>query len=97
MYTLANWLMAHLVGVIAAWWLIAPSPTVNAVAAVTLGLTLLWMRFVWVRRARRLASDYEDLTPNLITHGGVGSDSRWDRRSRRQDEIYGAETRGGHP
>lgn len=98
MYTLANWLMAHLAGVVTAWWLIAPNtPTLNVVAAVTLVLTILWMRFVWVRRARRLASEYEDLTPNLITHGGVGSESRWDRRSRRQDEVYGAETRGGHP
>ena len=98
MYTLANWLMAHLVGVVTAWWLIAPNTlALNVVAAVMLVLTILWMRFVWACRARRLASDYEDLTPNLITHGGVGAESRWDRRSRRQDEVYGAETRGGHP
>jgi len=98
MYTLANWLMAHLAGVVTAWWLIAPNSLAgNVVAGVMLVLTILWMRFVWVRRARRLASEYEDLTPNLITHGGVGADSRWDRRSRRQDEVYGAETRGCHP
>jgi hypothetical protein len=95
MYTLANWLMAHLAGVVTAWWLIAPNTTtINVVAGVTLVLTVLWMRFVWVRRARRLASEWEDLTPNLITHG---PECRWDRRSRRHDEVYGAETRGGHP
>ena len=68
--------------------------SINVVAGVTLVLTILWMRFVWVRRARRLASEYEDLTPNLITHG---PECRWDRRSRRHDEVYGAETRGCHP
>jgi len=95
-YTLANVMAAHVVGVAAAWWLIAPNSTlVNVVALAALALSLVWFRFVVVRRARRLASPYEDLTPNLITHGGFGP-ARWDRRSRRQDEPRGAETRAGN-
>jgi hypothetical protein len=95
-YTLANAVAAHIAGGVFAWWLLAPNtPVLNAIAAVALALTVIWMRLVWVRRARRLASDFEDLTPNLITHGGFGF-ARWDRRSRRQDEVMGAETRAGH-
>jgi hypothetical protein len=95
-YVLANVVAAHLVGVVAVWWLYSPSrPLVNIVAAVTAVLTVLWIRLVVVRRARRLASEFENLTPNLITHGPpLGC--RWDRRSRRQDEILGAETRAGN-
>ena len=96
LYTLANVVMAHAVGVAAAWWLIAPNtPLTNILAAAALALTLAWWRLVVVARARRLASDHEDLTPNLITHGGFGP-ARWDRRSRRQDESLGAETRAGN-
>ncbi len=96
MYVLANVVAAHAVGVVAVWWLYSPSNTVvNVVAATTLVLTVLWIRLVVMRRARRLASDFEDLTPNLITHGPpLGC--RWDRRSRRQDEVLGAETRAGN-
>jgi len=84
------------VGAAAVWWLFSPNTLlVNVVATLLLALTVLWMRLVVARRARRLASDFEDLTPNLITHGGFGP-PRWDRRSRRQDEILGAETRGGN-
>lgn len=96
MYTLANVLAAHAIGVVAAWWLISPNTKlVNAVASAVLAATVLWIRLVVARRARRLASDFEDLTPNLITHGGFGG-TRWDRFSRRQDEPLGAETRAGH-
>ncbi len=96
MYTLANVVAAHLAGVAVAWWLISPNTVlVNTLATAALALTIVWMRFVVTRRARRLASDFEDLTPNLITHGGLGS-ARWDRRSRRQDEPGGAETRAGN-
>ena len=96
MYTLANWAAAHAVGVVAAWWLIRPNTVATNVAATTaLVLTIFWMRFVVARRARRLASDFEDLTPHLITHAGFGW-ARWDRRSRRQDEPGGAETRAGN-
>ena len=96
MYTLANALAANLVGVAAAWWLLSPKtvPT-NVAGAVLLVLAVAWMRFVVARHARRVASDFEDLTPHLITHGGFGS-PRWDRRSRRQDEPGGAETRAGN-
>jgi cation transporter-like permease len=83
-YTLANVLAAHAVGVAAVWWLFSPNTVlVNVVATLLLALTVLWMRLVVARRDRRLASDFEDLTPNLITHGGMGP-ARWDRRSRRQ-------------
>lgn len=96
MYTLTNYVAAHLVGVAAAWWLISPNTRLtNAVAIVALALTIVWMWLVVARRARRLASDFEDLTPNLITHAGFGW-ARWDRRSRRQDEPGGAETRAGN-
>jgi len=95
MHTLANVVFVHLVAAVAAWWLISPNTAIgNAVAAATLLLTVAWMRLVWQRRARRLASDFEDLTPNLTTHGPFGG-SRWDRRSRKQDEPLGAETRSG--
>ena len=96
MYTLANVVAAHAAGVAVAWWLISPNTVlVNIVTAVALALTIVWIRFVVARRARRLASDFEDLTPNLITHGGFGP-ARWDRRSRRQDELGGSETRAGN-
>jgi hypothetical protein len=95
-YTLANVVAAHAAGVMVAWWLISPNTVlVNAVATSVLVLTVVWMRFVVSRRARRLASDFEDLTPSLITHGGFGP-ARWDRRSRRQDEPGGIETRAGN-
>jgi hypothetical protein len=95
LYTFANVVMAHLVGVIAAWWLFRPDTlSANITAGTTLVLTVLWIRCVVVKRARRLASDFEDITPNLITHGGFGP-ARWDRRSRREDEVRGAETRAG--
>gem|GEM_PF-1561990 len=97
MYTLANVVAAHIAGVALAWWLISPnSPLVNAVTAAVLILTAAWIRLVVARRNRKLASDYENLTPHLITHGGVWGEARWDRRSRRQDEPGGAETRAGN-
>jgi hypothetical protein len=87
---------AHAAGVAVAWWLISPNTIfVNIVTTAALVLTIVWIRFVVARRARRLASDFEDLTPNLITHGGFGP-ARWDRRSRRQDELGGSETRAGN-
>ena len=96
MYTLANVVAAHAAGVAVAWWLISPNTAlVNVVATAALVPTVLWIRFVVARRARRIASDFEDLTPNLITHGGFGP-ARWDRFSRRQDEAGGGETRAGN-
>jgi hypothetical protein len=96
MYTLANAVAANAVGVAAAWWLLSPKTVLaNAAGAVLLALVVAWMRLVVARHARRVASDFEDLTPHLITHGGFG-DPRWDRRSRRQDEPGGAETRAGN-
>jgi hypothetical protein len=96
MYVLANVVAIHAAGAVAVWWLYSPSrPLVNIVGGVTAALTVLWVRLVVVRRARRLASEFENLTPNLITHGPPGG-CRWDRRSRRQDEILGAETRAGN-
>ncbi|MFH1330976.1 MAG: hypothetical protein ABIJ48_10050 [Actinomycetota bacterium] len=80
---------AHAAGFAVARWLIGSNPVLeNVVATAALVLTVVWIRFVVAPRARRLASNFEDLTPNLITHGGFGP-ARRDRRSRRQDEPGG--------
>jgi hypothetical protein len=95
-YTLANVIAVHIAGGAVAYWLLVPnSPVVNAVTAGLLALTVAWFYFVVAPRARRLTSPHEDLSPNLITHGGLGM-ARWDRRSLRQDEPGGAETRAGN-
>lgn len=58
-----------------------------ALVAVTTALAL-WVR----RRATRLHSDREGIAGRLITHGGVGGESRW---SRDDDEGIESSVGGG--
>ena len=81
-------LLSYGLGAAYLWWLTAP---LSSEASLALGAPLLvatgvlfWL--MW-RRSVRMRSDFEGLSPRLVTHGGFGAGgSRWDRRRSDRDE-----------
>jgi hypothetical protein len=96
---LRNLLIVYGLGAGWLWWVYAPSPlpvtiVAGALLAVATGLAAHAAR----RRNRRRRSQWESISPRLITHGGAGlATARWDRRpaDRAPDEDFEADLKMG--